>query len=72
MLASRMQRIGHCRRRRIAHRLRLRKGNSDTQNVNMAADTFFYAKTNELFVADGYGNRRIIVFDADTGAFKRM
>jgi hypothetical protein len=25
-----------------------------------------------LFVADGYGNRRVIVFDADTGAFKRM
>jgi DNA-binding beta-propeller fold protein YncE len=48
------------------------KGNKDTQNVNMAADTFIYDKTNELFVADGYGNRRIIVFDADTGAFKRM
>ena len=48
------------------------KGNTDTQNVNQAADTFVYAKTNELFVADGYGNRRIIVFDADTGAFKRM
>jgi DNA-binding beta-propeller fold protein YncE len=48
------------------------KGNADTQNVNMAADTFYYAKTNELFVADGYGNKRIIVFDADTGAFKRM
>jgi NHL repeat len=30
------------------------------------------AKTNELYVADGYRNRRIIVFDADTGAFKRM
>ena len=29
-------------------------------------------KTNEAFVADGYGNRRVIVFDADTGAFKRM
>jgi len=28
--------------------------------------------TNELFVADGYGNHRVIVFDADTGAFKRM
>jgi DNA-binding beta-propeller fold protein YncE len=28
-------------------------------------------KTNEVFVADGYGNRRIIVFDADTGAHKR-
>jgi DNA-binding beta-propeller fold protein YncE len=48
------------------------KGNSDTQNVRQAADTFVHAKTNELFVADGYGNRRIIVFDADTGAFKRM
>ena len=31
-----------------------------------------YPKTNELFVADGYGNRRVIVFDADTGAFKRQ
>ena len=48
------------------------KGNKDTANVNMAADTFVYTKTNELFVADGYGNRRIIVFDADTGAYKRM
>jgi len=27
--------------------------------------------TNEVFVADGYSNRRVIVFDADTGAFKR-
>ena len=25
----------------------------------------------ELFVADGYGNRRIVVFDASTGAYKR-
>jgi len=48
------------------------KGNKDTQNVKQAADTFVYAPTNELFVADGYGNRRVIVFDADTGAFKRM
>jgi DNA-binding beta-propeller fold protein YncE len=30
-----------------------------------------YQKTNEVFVADGYGNRRVIVFDADTGAYKR-
>jgi DNA-binding beta-propeller fold protein YncE len=48
------------------------KGNKDTENVNQAADTFVHAPTNELFVADGYGNRRVIVFDADTGAFKRM
>jgi DNA-binding beta-propeller fold protein YncE len=30
-----------------------------------------WPKTNEVFVADGYGNRRVIVFDADTGAYKR-
>ena len=48
------------------------KGNKDTENVNMSADAFVHSPTNELFVADGYGNRRIIVFDADTGAFKRM
>jgi hypothetical protein len=48
------------------------KGNADTQNLNQPADTFVHAPTNELFVADGYGNRRIIVFDADTGKFKRM
>ena len=48
------------------------KGNADTTNLNQPADTFVYAKTNELFVADGYGNRRVIVFDADSGKFKRM
>jgi hypothetical protein len=48
------------------------RGNSDTTNLNMPADAFVYRKTNEVFVADGYGNRRVIVFDADTGRFKRM
>jgi len=48
------------------------KGNTDKENVKGAADVTYYAKTNEIFVADGYNNRRIIVFDADTGAFKRM
>ena len=48
------------------------KGNTDTQNVHGAADAVVYAPTNEVFVADGYGNRRIIVFDADTGEYKRM
>jgi hypothetical protein len=47
-------------------------GNSDTKNLHLPADAFVYAKTNELFVADGYMNHRVIVFDADTGAFKRM
>lgn len=48
------------------------KGNADTMNVRQPADVFVYPKTNELFVADGYGNRRVVVFNADTGAFKRM
>jgi DNA-binding beta-propeller fold protein YncE len=48
------------------------KGNADTQNVHRAADMSVYPKTNELFVADGYGNDRVAVFDADTGKFKRM
>ena len=47
-------------------------GNADTQNLHQPADAFVYRKTNELFVADGYGNHRVAVFDADTGAFKRM
>jgi DNA-binding beta-propeller fold protein YncE len=49
-----------------------KKTNADTHNLWKPADVFVYPKTNELFVADGYGNRRIIVFDADTGEFKRM
>ena len=47
-------------------------GNQDTKNVKEPADLAIYRKTNEAFIADGYGNRRVIVLDADTGAFKRM
>lgn len=47
-------------------------GNNDTRNLKRPADVFVYPKTNEAFVADGYGNRRVIVYDADTGRFKRM
>ena len=49
-----------------------KKTNRDTQNLWKPADVFVYQKTDELFVADGYGNKRIIVFDVKTGAFKRM
>jgi beta-propeller repeat-containing protein len=48
------------------------KGNADTTNVHRAADVQYNARTNELFVADGYGNHRVVVFDADSGKFKRM
>ncbi len=48
------------------------KGNADTGNLHRPADEWFYPPTNELFVADGYGNHRVAVFDADSGKFKRM
>ena len=48
------------------------KGNADTRNLHRPADAWVHAPTNEVFVADGYGNHRVIVLDADTGAFKRM
>jgi hypothetical protein len=47
-------------------------GNKDTANLKRPADFFVVQKTNEVFIADGYGNRRVLVLDADTGAFKRM
>ena len=48
------------------------RGNADTRNVHRAADVWVHPPTGELFVADGYGNHRVIVFDANSGAFKRM
>jgi hypothetical protein len=47
------------------------RGSNDTENVGLPAKTFVDPKTNELYVADGYGNKRVIVFDADTGKYKR-
>jgi hypothetical protein len=43
----------------------------DQTRVGRAADMVVDPSTNELYVADGYFNHRIVVFDADTGAFKR-
>jgi hypothetical protein len=43
------------------------KGSDDTENVGGPAGLFLYKKANELFVADGYFNHRVVVFDADTG-----
>jgi sugar lactone lactonase YvrE len=47
------------------------KGSNDTENLRLPAKTVVDPKTNELYVADGYGNRRVIVFDAETGKYKR-
>jgi DNA-binding beta-propeller fold protein YncE len=47
-------------------------GNLDTANVHQATDVFVDTQANEVYAADGYGNKRVIVFDSETGEFKRM
>ncbi|MGQ0662130.1 MAG: hypothetical protein ACT4P2_00815 [Pseudomonadota bacterium] len=46
-------------------------GSNHTSLLGRPADTEVDATTNEVYVADGYRNKRIVVFDADTGAYKR-
>ena len=47
------------------------QGSNDTANFSRPAKLFIDQATNELYVADGYSNKRVIVFDADTGQYKR-
>jgi hypothetical protein len=47
-------------------------GNQDTANLGGGTGIAVWPATNEVFVTDGYVNRRVVVYDADTGAFKRM
>ncbi len=47
------------------------KGSNDVENLRRPAKIFVDKQTNEVYVADGYGNHRVIVYDADTGKYKR-
>ena len=47
------------------------KGSNDTTTLGKPTGVAVWKATNEVLVADGYTNRRVIVFDADTGAYKR-
>jgi len=47
------------------------QGSNDQANFGRVAKIFVDARTNEAYIADGYGNRRVVVIDADTGKFKR-
>ncbi len=47
------------------------KGSNDTTQLGKPAETAIDKAADEIYVADGYGNRRVIVFDATTGAYKR-
>jgi len=46
-------------------------GSNDTQNLKQPTTMTVDPVANEVYVADGYGNRRVIVFDADTGEYRR-
>jgi sugar lactone lactonase YvrE len=46
-------------------------GSNDTTKFGRPATVQVDEDAHELFVADGYGNRRVIVLDSETGAFKR-
>jgi DNA-binding beta-propeller fold protein YncE len=47
------------------------KGSNDTRNLGKPAGIQIDEAAREVYVADGYGNRRVIVFDSETGAYKR-
>jgi DNA-binding beta-propeller fold protein YncE len=47
-------------------------GSNDTQNFWQATEITIDAEANEAYVADGYGNRRVAVIDAQTGEMKRL
>jgi DNA-binding beta-propeller fold protein YncE len=46
-------------------------GSDDTEDLGRPASIRVDPETNEVYIADGYGNRRVIVFDADTGVYRR-
>ena len=47
------------------------QGSNDMQNFSRVAEISVDPLANETYVADGYGNRRVVVLDADTDEFKR-
>ena len=46
-------------------------GSNDPNLLGRPAELYVAPETNELFVVDGYSNRRVIVFDAETGEYLR-
>jgi sugar lactone lactonase YvrE len=48
------------------------KGSLDPTQLGGVSDAAVDPKSNEVLMADGYINHRIIVFDADSGKFKRF
>jgi DNA-binding beta-propeller fold protein YncE len=47
-------------------------GSNDLENFGRVSKIFVDPKANEAYIADGYGNKRVVVIDADSGKFKRF
>jgi hypothetical protein len=47
-------------------------GSNDPDNFGRVAKIWVDPKTNEAYIADGYGNKRVAVIDADNGKMKRF
>ena len=47
------------------------KGSNDPNSLGGPANFFVEPSTNEIFVADGYRNKRVVVFDAASGEYLR-
>ncbi|HET7291891.1 MAG TPA: hypothetical protein VFM88_05675, partial [Vicinamibacteria bacterium] len=47
------------------------KGSNDPDHLGGPANFYVEPKTNEIFIADGYVNRRVVVYEAATGKYKR-
>jgi hypothetical protein len=56
----------------IGHSSKAEINSLDTTLLARPAGIEVDEKARELYIADGYGNRRVIVFDSDSGKFKRM
>ena len=46
-------------------------GSNDLENFGRVAKISVDPNTNEVYIADGYLNKRVAVIDASTGEFKR-
>jgi DNA-binding beta-propeller fold protein YncE len=47
------------------------RGSNDTSALGSPADVAVDVAAKEVYAADGYTNRRVVVFDSETGAYKR-
>ena len=55
----------------IGHPSNAPTNNQDTSILGAPAEVFVDDDAHEVYIADGYRNRRVVVYDSNTGEFKR-